>query len=158
MIAPSSKLVARTAFVVLPFSLLPAIAPSAAVLSAAAVGFFAFLVLLDAALGRGRLVGLRIGLPDTTRMTRDKEGSVEVHIENESQRKLHLRIGLPLPPAFEADQEDMWVLLPDKEQLSRVHWPCRPLERGRFLLDSCHLERSSPLGFWCVRETQPVSS
>jgi len=158
MIAPSSKLLTRVAVVLLPFSLLPAIAPASLTLSIAAIVLFASLALLDVFFGLGRLSGIQIRLAETTRMTRDKEGILEVHIQNQGKKTLQLRIGIPLPQAFESDQEDMWVRLPDNEEFSRVEWPCRPLERGHFLLDSCHLERLSPLGFWCFREMQPVSS
>jgi len=36
-------------------------------------------------------------------------------------------------------------------------WPCQPRQRGKFPVAAAHVEGASPLGFWVVRRTLPVS-
>jgi uncharacterized protein (DUF58 family) len=70
---------------------------------------------------------------------------------------MELRLGLPLPPALVAPEEDIrFRLAPDVER-SRVSWNCRPVARGSHRLTRVCLEGESRLGFWAVRTRLAVS-
>ncbi len=158
MIVPCARLLTWTALVVLPAALLGSVAPSFSPLALAGVALFLAVAALDAVLGFGGLEGIGVLLPDVVRLSKDRDGAIEIQIKNEAQKARLLRLGLALPREFSAPQEDMRVQLPGQSPWSRLAWPCTPLRRGSYSLDKCHLETVSPLGFWAVRAAAPVRS
>src|ERR1051326_3233685 len=156
MIVPQSRLLLWVAMVVLPFAALAAVVPQAAVLLGLLIAAVVVLALLDAALAQGGLDGLSVELPAVIRLSKDRDGAIDVHIKNAGQRPKRLRLGLPLPREIHSPNEDLWTILPPGCERSRLVWPCTPLKRGNYPLASCHLETPSPLGFWAVRVRRPV--
>src|SRR6185503_2889284 len=116
------------------------------------------LALLDAALAQGSLDGISVELPAVVRLSKDRQGSIEVRIKNEKQQAKQLRLGLPLPREIDSTDEDVWIVLPAGCERSRLAWPCTPLKRGNYPLASCHLEAASPWGLWAVRSRRPAST
>src|SRR5881396_814404 len=86
MIVPRSSLLLWVSVVVLPFAAIAAVVPEAAVLSGLFIAGVVVVALLDAALAQGRLEGISIELPAVVRLSKDREGAIEVHIKNEKQQ------------------------------------------------------------------------
>ena len=158
MIVPRSRLLFWVAVVVLPFALLGAIEPSATAVSLLAIGTLAVVVLADA-LGAGSgLAGIGVELPPVARLSKDREGKLELRIRNPRQKARTLRLALALPRQIQSPHEDLVVALPPESEWSRLTWTCRALQRGNYRPGPAYLEGSSPFGFWAVRKTVPVQS
>jgi uncharacterized protein (DUF58 family) len=158
MIVPQSRLLFWFAVVALPFATLGAVYPAAGPASVVLIAGLAVLAVLDAALGHGRLAGITLKLPEVVRMSKDRAGTLEVQLRNETQKSRLLRLGLPLPREIQSPDEELSVALPKGTEWSRVGWPCTALRRGNYRLRRTHVETSSPLGFWAVRAALPVNS
>ncbi len=158
MIVPRSRLLFWVAAVVLPFSVVGAVLPGLLLFSLLCIGVLLLLAVVDAALGYGSLKGLALKLPEVVRLSKDRQGTIELRIKNEQQTSKRLRLGLAFPREIESPNEDLQVTLPGGSEWSRVDWPCKPSKRGNYLLNRTHLEAASPLGFWAVRSAAPVRS
>jgi uncharacterized protein (DUF58 family) len=158
MIVPRSRLLCWTAIVVLPFAFLAAMSPEAAVVSLLFIGALALLVMADALLARRNLSGLGIELPAVARLSKDREGKLELRIRNQQKRARLVRVGLPWPREIEAENEDLEALLPEQSEWSRLTCTCTPRKRGNYKVEQAYLEDTSPLGFWSARKMVPVSS
>jgi len=89
-------------------------------------------------------------------MSKDRAAKLSLRIRNQTQKTADLRLGLPLPPELQSDQDDAWIALPAGTEWSRFDWSCRPLSRGNYRLDAVYLEAASPLGFWAIRKRVPL--
>jgi uncharacterized protein (DUF58 family) len=156
MLVPRTRALALAAAVLLPASLAYAAAPGAAVPLAAVALAFLLLAACDAALAPRALRGLTIALPPVVRLTRNVPGMIDVSLADPRGTALALRLGLALPSPF-ALEEERDVLLPAGEERSRVAWEVTSRRRGRFLLDTCAVEASSPAGLFSLRARLPVS-
>jgi uncharacterized protein (DUF58 family) len=146
------------AAVVLPFSLVAALVPSAAIFSIAAIGLLGALVVADAFGARASLGGISVELPEVARMSRDREAKIELRIRNQQQQAKTVRLGLALPRELESPYDDAFVALPQETEWSRFNWSCVPRTRGRFQLNTVHVETASPFGFWSMRKRFPADS
>ena len=158
MIVPRSRLLIWVAVLVVPFLTIAAAVPGGALLALTLVVLFVVLVLLDAALAIGSLNDVSVELPKVIRLSKDRAAKLELQIKCDPPREREIRLGLALPREIHSPAEDLFAQLPAKSALSRVEWPCVPLRRGNYPLVRCHLEASSPWGFWAVRGTTLVSS
>lgn len=158
MIAPQTRLLFWFAVIVLPFSVLGAVHPEALPVAMVAISVLLALALLDAVLGYGGLDGIHVKLPEVVRFSKEREGAFEVRIQNERQKARRLRLGLALPRALQALNEDAEVALPAGSEWARLDWRCRPVKRGNYRVHSTYLETRSPLGFWAIRTVAPVQS
>ncbi len=156
-IAPESRLILWASIVLLPFATLAGVFPSAILPSLGIIALLLLLVLADACLAWGRLAGIRIESPQTVRLSKDREDGIRLHILNEDRKVRRLRIGLALPGEIYSPNKEMTTLLPDEEAATLL-WPCKALKRGRYVLERCYIEASSPLGFWARRATVPISA
>jgi uncharacterized protein (DUF58 family) len=156
MIVPSSRLLFVTVAILLPAAVV-IILPGNAVLGAAIMTAVIALIALDALFAPKRLRGLSARTDPIVRMWKDREGSFDVIVRNESKRAFVLRIGLALPEKIAARQEDVKTLLPVGNEFSRITWICTPHRRGKYLLDRVSIERPSALGLWDVRTTLPIA-
>jgi len=156
MIVPRSRLLSWFAAVVLPFALLATIDADAVPVSTGFIFAFFVIAVIDALGARGSLSGIRIELPPVARLSKDREGKLDVRIHNAPQRRRSLRIALGLPPQIPAVIEELDAVLPADSEWSRLTWICRPMERGNFWLSKVYIEGRSPLGFWAIRKTLPV--
>ena len=112
---------------------------------------------MDAAWAHRRLRGINISLPVMARMTKDRQGSLEISLHNTSMKARTLRLGLALPGEITSLQEDLLVALPEAAESSRIQWPCTPLKRGIFHISRCHVESQSLLGLWAFRSVRDVA-
>ena len=158
MIVPRSRLLHWTAMVVLPFAFLAAVAPGAAVVSLLFIGALFLLVMTDALLARRNIVGIGVELPVVARLSKDREGKLELRIRNEQQRSRLVRVGLPWPREIKTENEVLEALLPAQSEWSRLTWACTPSKRGNYLFEHAYVEDESPLGFWSARKPVPVRS
>ena len=142
----------------LPFSVLGALEPAAAVVSWCAIGTLAVLVLADAALTGRSLAGISVQLPALARMSKDRKSRIEVRIGNELKKPATLRLALGWPREFHTPVEDVFVQLPAGTEWSRSYWECLPLKRGQYRLETARVEIRSPLGFWAVRKVLPAKA
>jgi len=158
MLVPRNRLLFWFAVVVLPFVLLGAVEPAALNFSVLAIVAFVLLAVMDAFRGRSALAGISLALPAVARMSKEREGKLELRIHNPSQRPRALRLALALPREVESRDEDAQMLLPGDAEWSHFPWICRPRARGRFLLEIARIGSASPFGFWEVRETLPAKT
>ncbi len=158
MIVPRSKLLNWVALLLLPFATIAAIVPAAAPLAIAIMALFLALALADALFSLSDLNAIGIRTLPVTRLSKDREGALEIQIENRQKKGKRLRLGLALPMEFRSSQEEILTDLPADILLSKISWKCTPLKRGSYNLDKCFLETSSPLGFWATRDTKPIAA
>ncbi|MCP4399900.1 MAG: DUF58 domain-containing protein, partial [bacterium] len=158
MLIPRSRLLVYFAVIVLPLSVLGAIAPSFAMPAYAGILAFALVVLLDALPACKSLDGVQVHLPEVLRLSKNRTGSLELTIGHSGSRDRRLKLGLAFPGEIDSPHDEMDALLTRENELARLEWPCTPLKRGLYRLDICYLEGSSPLGFWGMRGTQTVTS
>lgn len=156
MIVPKNRLLFWFALVVLPFALLGAVEPAALPLSLACIGALVLVAVVDAVGARSSLAGIGAQLPEVVRLSKDRDGKLELRIRNERQQQKQLRLALAWPREIESSQEDLSVELPAGSEWSRLAWPCKPLKRGNYSLDAVYVEGTSRLGFWAVRKTLPA--
>jgi uncharacterized protein (DUF58 family) len=158
MIVPRSRLLFWTAMVVLPFAFLAAVAPGVTTVSLLFIGGLFLVAIADAFGARKNLAGIGVELPPVTRMSKGREGKLELRIRNGQQRSRALRLGLPWPREIEAASEELDAVLPTQSEWSRLIWPCMPLKRGNYRLERAFVEGVSPLGFWSARKPFAVQS
>src|ERR1700733_12926438 len=105
--------------------------------------------------GGGRaLAGIHIDPPALVRFFKDRDGEIRVHVHNSRGTARRIRVGMVAPEGIEAVSEDVIVNLPEGAETAEFVWRCTPRRRGRYRVDACYLEASSPLGFWAVRRAQ----
>jgi uncharacterized protein (DUF58 family) len=152
MIIPRNRLLFWFAVVALPFSLIGAVYPAALAVSLSLIGGLILLVLADAALARGTFADL----PPVVRMSRERDATLDLRICNKGGKARTLRLALQMPREFQSAGEELLATLPAQSEWSRLAWPCRPLQRGSYRLESVYVEASSPLGFWGLRACLPA--
>ena len=150
MIVPRNRLLFWVAVIALPFATLAAVVPGALPTAAAVLVALVLVALLDATLAYGSLDGIDVQLPEVVRLSKDREGVIEVRVNNRQKKSRQVRLGLALPREVTSPQEDVMVALPAGAEWSRLKWACVPLRRGRYRLDRAYVEGVSPMGFWAV--------
>jgi len=158
MIVPRSRLLLWVALILVPFSLLGAADPRTAWFAVAVIVAFGLLAAWDAFRGRPLLKGLRVECPKVSRMSRDRDGRIEVRIRNPLPDGMAVTVGLAFPRELQTEQGELSVSLPPGSEWSRLQWPCRPLKRGRLQIATAHIEAVSPLGFWGLRKSVPLGA
>ncbi|MCI0411894.1 DUF58 domain-containing protein [bacterium] len=140
------------AAIVLPFALLvPVTSPAVAQISFVAIALTA---IADAWIGNYRKGSVRIVLPALLRLSKEREGSLPLRIQNPDQNARRIRIGLPFPLEVESPSYDQSVQLPQGSEYSHFEWPCKGIKRGKYTLNHCYVEYISPLGLWNLRSVQ----
>lgn len=122
----------------------------------AATAVLLIISVLDAATRRGQLNTLTVTIPEIVRMTVDKVSQIQVMVGKPDGMTARLRFGLALPHMMASEQEDLYVTLEKGFAETAVNWPCRPLRRGRYRINRCHLELRSKLGLWDLRRRVTV--
>jgi uncharacterized protein (DUF58 family) len=151
MIVPRTRLLLWVSLIVLPFAAAAATVPASAPVAILFIGGLLVLAILDAFLGRGRVGGIRVHLPESTRLTKDRAGHLDIRIENASLEARSVRLGLAFPREISTESDDRTAELPAGAAFSRLEWPMTPTKRGHYFLERAYLEIVSPMGFWGVR-------
>ncbi len=158
MIVPRSRLLSSFAIVTLPLSLLAAAVPGSAFICLFIVGTFVMAVLVDAAGSQRSLEGIGVELPPVVRVSKDREGKLEVRIRNQLGKARSLRMAIDLPQEIAVSEEEMDIRIPEDLQWSHFAWTCTAVKRGSYAVRSIYLEGHSALGFWSARKQVPVQS
>jgi len=154
---PSLRLIALTALVGFPAAVAAAVLPSSKPIAIAILIALAAAALIDAALRRRALAGLRVELPELARLFKDRSSEIRVRVHNPSGRARSVRVGISAPEGIEAAIEEQAVNLPEDAPASEFIWTVTPRRRGLYRLDACYLEAHSPLGLWLVRRADPAA-
>jgi uncharacterized protein (DUF58 family) len=133
-----------------------AIVPPFVALGYVLMGAVVLAAVVDALNARGSLRGINVQDGGIKRFWKDREGQLELTVRNQAQRAVSLGIGLPLPAVIASPQEELQIQLPAAVEFSKITWTCTPHRRGRYTIDRCAIERSSALGLWSARKTQPL--
>ncbi|MEM9283989.1 MAG: DUF58 domain-containing protein [Verrucomicrobiota bacterium] len=115
--------------------------------------------LIDGLRSRRLLDNVRVEFPELVRSTKGREATLPISFSNEGDEIQRMRFGVATSPWFHFDGEiTRWIeRLPSGKKLS-IDYPLTPLKRGQYFLDSIHLERRSPLGFWLVRQRHDLTT
>ena len=106
---------------------------------------------VDAGLGRRKLAGVRVFLPERLRWVQDRADTLEIGIETLQPLPLVLRVALAHPREIQPAREDLTAVLPAQPGRHFFPYECRPNRRGLFFIEGCHYETASPWGLWDVR-------
>lgn len=158
MISPSNRLLFWTGGLLVPSAAMAVMLPDVAMLGWAGVAVFCFLAVVDALFGTRALDGLTVVADELVRVSKDREGTLHLTINNARQQTRELRLGLQWPRTIETEEDELLTRLPDEAESSRVPWKFIPRCRGKFLLEQCHLESLSPLGLWQIRRSTGIAS
>lgn len=158
MIVPRNRLLFWFALVALPFSVLAGVYPTVLPICLVIIAALLAVATVDAFLSRRALDGVSVSTPPVTRLAMERDGQIEVRLQNESRKPRAIRLALTLPPEFSLSYEELDVVLPGESEWSKLAWPCRPAKRGNFLMEGAHLEAASPLGFWNARRHVSMDS
>lgn len=158
MMVPRMRLILLTAAVMLTAGFLAAWQSAWLGYAVAVVTALVLLAIADAATHRHSLKALTVAIPDIVRMTVDKTSQIPITIGKPDAMAGPLRLGVALPRMVASEQEDLKVTLEKGHDGLGVSWQCRPLRRGRFEIDRCHLEVGSLLGLWDLRRRVSVKS
>lgn len=157
MIVPANRLLAWAA-VLVPSTLLTALAPRAAWLPVLLFSILLAVASADALMAILRRKKIRIVLPEVVRMSRNRPALIPISLHKDTGNAVNIRIGLPLPEAIRSDSEYMDLLLPAGSRDSFASWLCTPAQRGVFSIPAGHIETTSPMGFWNVRRSSSLKS
>jgi len=158
MIVPGGRLPALAAAVAIPAMTWAFLEPAEASIPMAVMGGFAAVALADALLAKKSLARVEAKAPETVRLARNREGVVPVSFHVHGKPPRPFRAGLAPPPAFES-LDEVRAFLPGRPgEVLEMPWRCRPLRRGRYLLEWCFLEASSPLKLWRWRTRRPLKT
>jgi len=153
-LVPRTKLIIWVGIIFLPVSVLTAVMPAATGPGIGlAVGFLVVAV-VDAAVSRKLLTGIRVTLPAVVRLSVGRESEMTLSIENDAAKVKQLRLGLAFPREIYSPNLDLITKLPEETPHSLVAWPFKGLKQGLYLLENCYLETSSRMGFWTLRRTE----
>jgi uncharacterized protein (DUF58 family) len=157
-VIPRSRLLFYFSAVALPLALVAAAVPNRSAVCASVAAAFLVIAAADAIGARRSLAGIGVDLPAVTRMSKDREGKVEVRIQNQPGRVRTLRLALGLPAEIRATNEEMDIRLPEDSEWSQFVWNCTPVKRGKYRIGSIYMEGVSSFGLWSARKTHPVSA
>jgi uncharacterized protein (DUF58 family) len=155
MIAPRSRLLWFVGLLVLPLATVAGLARQALPWAAAAIALALLAAIADGWLARDALRGITIALPALVRMSRNREGSLDLRITHDGLRQRRLRVGLAFPREIESADDDTETQLP-AAPVCLIACRCLPRKRGSYVLDTYYLETPSPLGFWAIRRATPA--
>ncbi|MGD9134458.1 MAG: hypothetical protein PVF78_12460, partial [Desulfobacterales bacterium] len=96
-IVPTYRLLLFVGFIVLPLTLLLPVIDAAMAPAIAVAAGVAGAAVIDVYRSRGRLLGIRVMLPEVVRISEGREGNFNLQIENEKLTVRRIRLGLAFP-------------------------------------------------------------
>lgn len=152
MIIPSAKLIQVAAVVLIGAGLTAAIWPLSTIPLLGLLLFLGLLLGLDGYAAQRRIFQQSVEAPASLRMTRGRNGSVELTVRRGDRLSVYGgRIALPLPENFQAEQDYLTFQWNSGADEMRLSWPWRAEERGVYTLDNLYLETDSPRRWWSGR-------
>lgn len=116
------------------------------------------IAIVDALVGAGTLRGIAVTLPDVIRLSKDRDGDVDIYVRNDHRRARRLRIGLAFPREIGSELDSVQTVAPPDTQVAHLAWAVKPSRRGNYRLDRVYMESPSPLGLWSVRGSSEIQS
>src|SRR5579883_983055 len=150
-LVPAPLLIWIVAALGFPAAMAAALAPGLRWIAIAAIVAIGAAALADALLRHRPAAGIRVNLPELSRIFKDRPAAVRIRVQNPSRVAKRVRVGLPAPPGIDAANEDQFVDLPDGAEAAEFEWRITPRRRGRYLFDAVYLETRSVFGLWSVR-------
>jgi len=150
-IVPTNRLLLLAGLIFLPLTLLPVVVSSIAAPAIVLVVVTLLAVAMDAYRSKGRLEGIRVTLPEVHRISKGRQGSFGLRIENQHLKLSNIRLGLAFPKEIYTPAFELRIELPEDNPVSSIGWELTGLKEGRYHLDTCYLETASFWGFWSVR-------
>lgn len=123
-------------------------------------GFAGFAAVAAADMFISRESGISVVFPDIVRMAKNRKITFPVTVSGPEPSLV--KIGFLLPGnrfAFPHEQEARLTeeARPAEKAVSvSIQWPVTGVKQGQFILDACHVETASRLGFWAVRRRIPL--
>ena len=167
MISPRTPLLFLTALILVPALAVFVAVPSLAAVSALVLLAFVLLVSIDAAFLQPDFASIRILVPEVVRLSKGRDGKIDIKLVNDGAREIRLRIGFPFPTEIAAVQNEFDVDLAAgasaKEALAQSNTralsiSCLPQQRGRFLLEKFYAQAATRLRLWNVRRALSIQS
>ncbi len=155
---PSPLMLWTAALVGLPALTVRALVPEYAAAAIAVLLLLLLWAVFDAIVSRGSLRGIRAELPGVARLTKCREGEIDILLSNPSTRSRRVRIALSLPRELESPYESLRTKLSPDPLQTKVAWQCTAKKRGNFHLENVYIESSSLLGMWTVRTQTNAST
>jgi uncharacterized protein (DUF58 family) len=149
-IVPAARLIWLVALIGFPAAVIGGFA-GRAVIAAVAVAAGA-----DALVRKRAVSGLGVHAASLVRSFKDRASEIAVRVENPAQRARRIRVGIAAPEGIESGDEEQLVELPAGARMADFPWRYTPRRRGRYHIEECFLEASSPLGLWTVRQRIPI--
>ena len=150
-IVPTYRLIYFLGLIFLPLTLLMVVVSAIAVPTILVAIAILIGVAMDAYRSRGRLTGIRVMLPDVVRISKGREGSFNIQIENPTLKVRSIRLGFAFPDEIYAPAVELGIELPADNHFSSIDWLLQGLKQGRYELDMYYLETASLWGFWSIR-------
>jgi len=153
-LVPRTKLLIWVGIIFLPVSILAAVLPA---VTGPGIGLaigFLIVVVVDAAVSRKLLTGIRVTLAAVVRLSVGRESEMILSIVNDAAKVKQLRLGLAFPREIYSPNQDLITKLRDDTPHSLVTWPFKALKQGLYFLENCYLETTSRMGFWCLRRIE----
>ena len=154
---PSARLIWIFTLLGFPAAVAAGLAPQLLIPMIGIIGLLVSRVFVDALMRHRALAGIRVEMPALVRFFKDREAEIRICVHNPSKYARRLRIGIAAPEGLRTPDEERTVDLPPGADLAEFSWTWMPQRRGRYLLDSCYLESTSPLGMWTVRCREPIA-
>jgi uncharacterized protein (DUF58 family) len=154
--APTARTVGLVLIAGIAAATVYAVSPGNPLLPLAVAGAVALLLGLDALMLRRAGDGATVTLPDTTRLTVDKDGAITFTVTAGKRATGAALWALELPP--ELVSEEVAVRCPKlpAEASVELTWPCHPHTRGRYAVTAAYGQTRSLLGLWTIRRKHPV--
>ena len=119
-LVPTYRLLFLVGLILMPLTLLqvmiaPAMVP--AILLAVALGL---VFIVDAYRSRGRLLDVRVILPEVIRISKDREADFKIQIENENLTIRRIRLGLSFPEEIYTPAVECKIELPEDSHSSSI--------------------------------------
>ncbi len=111
----------------------------------------------DGFLSRHRLDGVGVDAGELLRGTKGRETTLPVSLTNSGATLKGLRYGISTSQYFRVEGEVIGQI--DRLESGKkvtVEYPITPLKRGRFFMESFHIETKSILGWWLVRQGHDI--
>lgn len=125
-------------------------------ISASVIFFLMVIVSIDAVKGYHCLEGIRIEFPMVTRLSRGKEGQIELRIHQNGSTIQTLQIGIQFPNDIVSPHTIITVKLSSQTKISSIKWACTGLKHGQYFLNNCFIQSVTPWGFWARRTVIPI--
>ena len=158
MIAPRTNLVAWTAAIILPLSVLAGVVGSLRSICILGIAVFALASLVDLLLGLGKYRPLEFQIPPVNRVTAGRGFELALRLSGTGLRGGTIRLGLDLPPTVKADQSN--IALRITGDLVNLLVPVKAVaeQRGAYPINRLFFDWVSPARFWVFRQERPLKS